>query len=842
MSRSVSKLSFWRKTFSKEHYWWPVPLASLACLVLTLGAAQFFYKRDQQGVLQRHVISATERVLDFKGRLETYDRIIDLHSAFYSASADVDEEAFATFTRNVLEAYPAINCVSWVTDADWAARETKQLPTFSLHNATLSYPRYLTTTQLDILRPAVGESRRGLFGFLPESAHDPASKEVVTVIRDVRPSARSQPSSGGGFLVVEFDLGRLYKISSYLLPQLPIMLQSKVKADDKLLFSSSKRGEPPSQAPLLFEDSVNIGGTPVLLAAYWLDDTLPFYDSYSALSCIACGSIFTVLLASYLTYILSNKKRIEDLVAHRTNSLRQATLEAQRASDTKSKFVANISHEIRTPMNAIIGFARTLLEPSLSEFDKNKAIRRIIRSGDHLLEIVNDILDIAKIESDKIEVEKIRFDLMQLVDEVRDLNDARIAEKGLTFAVHRHMPIPGTVTSDPLRLKQVMINLLGNATKFTERGHVSLAVSYDMVLELLQFKVSDTGVGMTSDQVAQLFKPFSQGDTSTTRKYGGSGLGLHIAHHLIQELGGTISVESLLGRGSIFTVSLPVTSAEHPLIYDEQRERSTLTAGSANSPSELQWAKLKGSILIAEDVEFNRDLLDFYLRKSSLDVTFAENGKVACELGLKQHFDVILMDMNMPVMDGYAAVAQLRSDGITVPIFALTASALKEDVSRCLLAGCTSHIPKPVEIEQLYEAIAPHLNTPHSRSPFSKDFSFADPIKLERALRYIQSLGARREAMVSAFKENDIRSVESLASNLIVARMFGLPHISLTARVLLASLEHSPNNLLAAKEKMEKLCGSIEEALLALPELYSRLQGAKNEEMVVEAIPETQIN
>jgi CheY-like chemotaxis protein len=384
------------------------------------------------------------------------------------------------------------------------------------------------------------------------------------------------------------------------------------------------------------------------------------------------------------------------------------------ASRAKSEFLANMSHEIRTPLTAILGYTDLLLESEDEENTKARLaenVATIRRAGEHLLMIVNDILDLSKIEAGKLKFEQIECDLPLLLSEVAALMNSRAVSKGLALKLHLGNEIPQRVRTDPTRLRQILLNLAGNAVKFTEYGGIEIIamVIGENTAAKLCFDIQDSGVGMTPEQAAQLFSPFTQGDTSMTRRFGGSGLGLAICRRLALLMGGTISLEQTApGEGSHFRVCLPLivvpgsgwtTQLTCPKAEHQQAAASTATPTG-----------LRGRVLLAEDGKDNQLLIAFYMRKAGAEIEIASNGIIAlemleqaasCDTGQGRAFDLLLTDMQMPEMDGYTLARTLRQRGNLIPIIALTANAMAEDRARCLEAGCNDYASKPVNKVQL---------------------------------------------------------------------------------------------------------------------------------------------
>ncbi len=404
---------------------------------------------------------------------------------------------------------------------------------------------------------------------------------------------------------------------------------------------------------------------------------------------------------------------LENEVAARTAELTTTNLDltsardrAEEASRAKSAFLANMSHEIRTPMTAILGYSDMMLEPASTLSDRQDCLQVIRRNARHLMQLINDILDISKIEAEKMTVEQISTDLPQLVIEAVSMIRPKAMEKELLLAVEFEGPIPRQVFTDPLRLKQILMNLMGNAIKFTTRGSVRLCVACDQTSGVIKFDICDSGIGMTAEQIARLFQPFVQADDSMTRKYGGTGLGLAISKKLALLLGGNITVSSAPRVGSAFTVTVAVGSLEGAEMLIGLSE--SILAPVETQTQSVQ-VNLQGRILLAEDGQDNQCLISMHLTRAGAEVVIADNGRIAVDRMQAEPFDVILMDMQMPVLDGYGAASELRERGFKVPIIALTAHAMAGDRERCLAAGCTDYLTKPIDKERLLSVVNAHL-------------------------------------------------------------------------------------------------------------------------------------
>ncbi|QDU80012.1 Sensor protein TorS [Polystyrenella longa] len=387
--------------------------------------------------------------------------------------------------------------------------------------------------------------------------------------------------------------------------------------------------------------------------------------------------------------------------------------QAQAATVAKSEFLANMSHEIRTPMTAILGFNEILLG-SLEINENIEAAKIIQRNGDFLLSLINDILDLSKIEAGKLEVENIRCEPVELVEDVISLMKIRDESKNLELDLQFDGAVPRFIQSDPTRIRQILINIVGNALKFTETGTVTIHLRQSENAAgdaQLEFSIVDTGIGIAAENLGNVFIPFTQADGSTTRKFGGTGLGLAICKRLVEHLGGELDVTSEVGEGSIFTFSVATGSlAGVPMVHQREAVQS-----NQRSQSKMKWSSdaLQGmKILLAEDGPDNQRLISFILRKAGAEVILAPNGEIARELALQStrddedEIDVVLMDMQMPVLDGYSAARLLREAGYTRPIIALTAHAMSHDRQKCLDAGCDDYTIKPINREELIELLA----------------------------------------------------------------------------------------------------------------------------------------
>lgn len=459
--------------------------------------------------------------------------------------------------------------------------------------------------------------------------------------------------------------------------------------------------------------------------------------------------------------------------------LKASQAEAEEANRAKSEFLANMSHEIRTPMNAIMGFTDVLRRGmDADESSRQNYLNTIHSSGSHLLELINDILDLSKIEAGKMETEITDCPIHAIGLDVVAVLEVRAKQKNITLHYESEGEMPESIQSDPTRLRQVLMNLTGNAIKFTETGGVTIRSRWtdDSVQPQIAFDVIDTGIGLKPSHIENIFNPFSQADTTTTRKFGGTGLGLSISKRFAEALGGELAVTSEWGTGSTFTTTIDaqlsdgvqwisVEEARERLVHQEVRDIATFNVRSSR-------------ILLVDDGEANRQLVELILKRAGMIVETAENGQVAVDKVAAADFDLILMDMQMPVMDGYEATTTLRELGCTLPIVALTANAMQGDEEKCRAAGCTGFLTKPIDMDKLMLTLADELGT-----------SDADEIA-ERAEKATEP--QLTDSMIEAQPEIDIPVIEVIDSPVTVAEEAPAP--SSDAAVETADAEKSSAN------------------------------------------------
>lgn len=526
--------------------------------------------------------------------------------------------------------------------------------------------------------------------------------------------------------------------------------------------------------------------------------TRPIFELVAAIKAVSKGD---------MTSRLENKRidefgeltelfnKMLDKLQQKQEELALAVNVAESASSAKSAFLANMSHEIRTPLTAILGFGALLKDGTLSQYQIQQHVESIIRAGNHLHQIINDILDMSKIEAGQLVIEKTEVNVPELINDISFLMKPYADEKGLHFRAKYNFPLPETITTDPTRIKQILLNLCSNAIKFTNDGNVEIVVNYQRNNNIFSIDIIDTGVGMDTDEVNRLFIPFSQADTSNTRQFGGTGLGLCICKELVNNLGGDITCQSRKGIGSRFTFTIdPGVISEDKLAND--------FGDSYDEPEgeiiKIEPGSLVGKVLLAEDTLDNQKLISMYVTRTGASVEVVNNGKHAVDKALSGEFDLILMDMQMPIMGGVDATAKLRTMGYSKPIVALTANALREDQEKSLRAGLDEYLTKPVDLNRFNAVLKRYLKgstVAYSEKPSTPESTVNDfendPEFLALVNQFKEELPLRLSAIQEAAKTNDWQELKSLVHKLKgLGTSFGYPDLSDISAKIQTDLAH----------------------------------------------------
>ena len=438
-----------------------------------------------------------------------------------------------------------------------------------------------------------------------------------------------------------------------------------------------------------------------------------------------------------------------------------AITQAKQANELKSRFLANMSHEIRTPLTAIMGFTEQLLQNPEAKETRHH-LDTVLRNSKHLLELINNILDLSKIEAEKLAVEQTKLKLQPLLEDINSIMAPMAQEKHLSFSINYQFPLPRYMHSDITRLKQILLNIATNAVKFTEFGGIKIDVSFDEALRQFKFVIEDTGIGMSQAEISRVFKPFEQADSTTTRRFGGTGLGLCISKNLAQLLGGDVEVNSEQGIGSRFIIYIAGNYPDNN--YELSYELSHSTP-EQNVAEELASTHLDANILLAEDNTDNQVLITLLLQAWGITPDIANNGAEAVEKALVNDYQLILMDMQMPVMGGLEATEMLRHAAYDGPIIALTANVMKQDVDTYLAAGCDATLGKPIDKAELGNVLLEHLELDYNNQ--SQWDSLLQSEKFAQiSQNYVKKLPEHLAQLESYYKLQEWESLRALAHSL----------------------------------------------------------------------------
>jgi len=519
-------------------------------------------------------------------------------------------------------------------------------------------------------------------------------------------------------------------------------------------------------------------------------------NEFSILLITIIGSV-AIILGLLITYYVTQR------VTKSENAFIEQQLLAEEASKAKSMFLATMSHEIRSPLAAIIGFSEILQKDKISPDKKKSILESIHRNSKHLLHLINDILDITKIEAGQLEIEQINVSPFEVINEFQSAIAVIAKEKGLSFNINYAFPLPELIRTDPVRLKQILINLTANAIKFTNKGGINVNVSCNKNKGFMTFDVIDTGIGLTKEQRVKIFDSFTQADSSTTRKFGGSGLGLNICLQLAKQLGGKISVESTPGRGSKFTFSITTGKiSNNNLVYSLDHQSNQKESHNLSFTK-----KLFGKVLLAEDTVDNQNLIEMYVTETGATITIVENGAEAVKICETQRFDLILMDMQMPVMDGIEATKKIRLTDSKTPIISLTANAMKSDYEQCIDAGANEFLTKPIDITRFNQTLYKYLsNTKETTNVGQK-------IKTLKNLtdKFLIELPARMAMIMELKKQQSWTKLEQETHKLkAIGTPLGYPEITdISSEINLCCHNEEFKEISVLIEELNKYCNSI---------------------------------
>lgn len=518
-----------------------------------------------------------------------------------------------------------------------------------------------------------------------------------------------------------------------------------------------------------------------------------------------CAVIGTAIgNAELYATVESQRREIEaalDELRRTQHQLADAKAAAEASAAAKSVFVANTSHEIRTPLTAIIGFAEMLVEQAGSDSEVGRSAAAILRNGRHLLGLINDILDISKIEAGRLAFDRIAFAPAELLRDVVAAMTLLAGEKGLYFRVSASTPIPERIIGDPARVRQALFNLCNNAVKFTQAGGVEVTVDCDPAAQRLRIRVQDTGIGIREEDKAKLFQPFAQVEDPRSRRYAGTGLGLAITRQLVEGMGGTIGVSSAVGVGSVFELTLP-TGPLQGVPMQQPRFDAALPAGAEPAMPAPAAVRLTGRVLVADDSADNRLLIQHYLEQLGLQPVLVEDGEQAVAAALADSFDLVILDIQMPGMSGLDALAALRDCGFPKPVVALTANVMSADVQHYLQAGFDACLGKPIDRRRFGETLQRFL----PRAAVSDAVKPADIAVLAR--RFAQDLPGRLALLDESLRARDWQQMAAEAHKLKgTAGVLGWPGVGAQAdriETLIRTMPDSPTRRQALAEALQR--------------------------------------
>ncbi|WP_374000448.1 ATP-binding protein [Bdellovibrio bacteriovorus] len=693
---STQSRKYWLKSVTK------VLLPICISFVLILSVAHYLNKSEQGKWLAEFTKKSefTYNVLE-KDLKSNLDMLSSLQS-FYESSSEVTAAEFKKFAGTLHSRHPEVQALAWVPV------RAKKPDVF----------------EVEFIEPQANNAHIKNLNFSTHPAHQELLKKALSTKRIIasNPLQISDSSSGififlalghpQGILLEVLRLDSILKDLTGVLndPSYRITIKDVTSNPATVVLQSERLPfeDNPFMKDFRWSSHIEVGDR-MWEITLEQDPSQPVAPTSSSNLFLLASLVFVFLLCALLLTIANRIITVEEIVDEKTQHLLDLNLQLKKASETKSEFLANMSHEIRTPLNVIIGMSDLLEESPLNE-DQAHYVDISKKAGQNLLNIINDILDISKIESGLITLEKTHVNLHEVVRDVCEMFALKAKEKNLELSLVLSQDTQHIYLGDPTRIRQILANLIGNSLKFTMQGAIEVRVSRNNLSHLngnLLFQVKDTGIGIPQEKIPHLFQPFTQADSTITRKFGGTGLGLSISKRLVHMMNGEITIESELHRGSIFSFTLDL-----PWVQDLETARSAEKDRSTAAMQEAFSSEGKTlSILIVDDTEDNRILIRAYLKNSPHSIDEASNGQQALEMAQHKDYDLILMDMQMPVMDGFTATQKIRQwekeyHKIPATIWALTAYALKNEIDRSLEVGCNLHLVKPLRKADLLRNIA----------------------------------------------------------------------------------------------------------------------------------------
>lgn len=691
-----------------------LPLCTI--LIVVVFAIHYLNANERTRILSDFEYKSAFAFAAFDEDMHNYISNLRYLQSFFESSEEITAEEFRKFSKPFLEENFAVQTLAWLpairTSQDGRMRRLGNsqpldgarfpltlLEPWSSNRQGFRIDFTSEPLRRQLLEKASKNFERPTIAVLPQQEFD-SKQSAIYMILPVRSEESAKKSRGFVLQIVKPRLG-MAKVDN-VINDLDLKLNIKDGLTNKSLGHRLPAERETSKSDMVWIKHFIMGGHPFIFEVHY-NPTASKQLSVQMTAFLITLLIMTFLISLLLLTITNRIFRVEALVDSKTEHLKHLNRKLEQISRTKTEFLANMSHEIRTPLNAIIGVTDILAETKLTK-EQESYVEIFKKAAHNLLTIINDILDISKIEAGLVTLETVEFDMIELVKDTAELHRHKTDAKGLKLTIDIDPTLPHYFWGDPTRVRQILNNLLSNAIKFTAQGSISLWLHRNTGSDLpgtLRFVIVDTGIGISPDKMNQLFKPFSQADASITRKFGGTGLGLSITKRLVEMMNGTIWVESQPQQGSSFFFTLDIPIVENPTIIP-----------TAEAPALLRGDKMQRllRILIVDDNEDNILLLRVFLKDRNYVLDEAENGQVAVEKYSQHDYDLILMDMQMPVMDGYTAAKLIREEQVKLSrgplqIWALTAYAMKDEIDRTLQSGCNRHLVKPIRKNQILQEI-----------------------------------------------------------------------------------------------------------------------------------------